>query len=992
MNGRVISLLFFTFSFLSYFRCSLELARADDPPADFHTNASLFGLQVVRRGELLTFASYWDELIIINLPDQNEYEKFLRSINAYCQSMATQQFEIYEGKIPVDVVGRERAAEKIQRTIRQRCMTVKDDITKTVRDLIQATFRFSLPEPPSADTKPIKMITNLDTFRFDGTDEENDDDTSFRTHPFSSFAADEKLESTSVTPSENLSDTITTPTSSRTSSSSTPLSTTSVRSETSFPQLPKLGPNSTFELDSNENFEFQNNDRARALTGVREKRGVVLLSVLAVSAIAALFATSATGVAVSIHNRQKINELEHKVRKLVEISENQDIEATNIREWLMGATRYSSEKFNETGNTINGLLKLQRLFSDSINDTASSLRDYSQGDSLANSMFLNLHEEADFLSKVSSVLESVRRVTKNYEIGILSLQNNQLSPSFVNHANLKKILYKVRDALPAGYSLGLGIGTLEDYYSYKLVSHTKVDNRIFMRLVIPLSTDGMAVPTSLFTPVFSVVPLPQLYRKQLNLPSSKNFFRISERELFWECKRDKFTEVIDRSHLNCMEMGHYLKCTRYSPTPKIVPTRCIKLLMEGVTDPNEIFSAKEKACRPVMMGPEEYRPIRLQEDEFVLHGSDHLIFRRVLGNRSETIDIDEQTPMKLIRLGNGEQLEVNGNLLPAPIFKAGSSVVLNMSSGVRDIIFTSEENRLTLPSPSVLKIQSYPLIDVDFKPFDSNFPEAMYQKLAEDNEKVKKRIESYNRTFTFDSLAMRASAMEHAILKHLQSILFLLAAAYSYRSRTFLVFTTTYFHVIQNSVEAAAIDTIPNQISSFFSIWNFLPAPDWEIVIQITLLSFIIFNALFKNLHNKVMLHKTIGYVISKRAEFNVSITYEVDIETPCYLLHETINIKYPLNVQTSSLPERTIRCETETSQCNFKINRHGFFTLAETFYTFGISSTGAATFALKPFDVSFDLNNVSWLGSKPFTLGKREGGSCAISVTRNPYYESENM
>lgn len=736
MTGNVTTkLVLFTLFFPTFITLSKALALADDLPVDYHTNASLYGLQVVRRGELLTFSSYWSELIIVNLPEQSEYERFLNSINSYCQTMNVAKYEVYENIVPVNANGIERRAEKIRQIISQRCMTVKDDITKTVRDLIQATFRFSLPEPPAADTKPIPMITNYDTFKFDGTDEDQDE-TIPKVPPFSSLSTDGRNDSAPVA-SENVSVEST----SEISYSSTLPSLSTTQKDTTFAPISSLGPNSTFELNSQDSVEYQNSYIARQNGTVRNRRELITLSVIAVSAVAALFATSAAGVALAIHNRDKINDLEEKVKKLVEISENQDIEATNIRSWLMGATRYSSERFNETGNTLNGLLKLQKLFSDSINDTASSLRDYSLGDSLSNSLFLNLHEEADFLNRVSSVLESVRRVTKNYEIGILSLQNNQLSPSFVNHANLKRILYKVRDALPEGYHLALGMGRLEDYYFYKLATHTKVNNQLFMRLVIPLSTDGVSIPTSLFTPVFSVVPLPKLYQKQLKLTSSKNFYRISERELLWECRKDKFTEVIDRTHLNCQEVGYYMRCTRYQPTPKIIPSQCIKLLMEGKFDPNEIFSSKERACRPVMMEPEEYSPIRLQEDEFVIHGSEHLRFRKVLNNRSESIDIDELTPMKLVRLGNGEQLEVNGNLLPAPIFQAGSKVTLNMSSGVRDIIFTSPENRVPLPSPTALILQSYELNEVDFKPIDTSFPEALYQKMAEDNEKVRENRE-----------------------------------------------------------------------------------------------------------------------------------------------------------------------------------------------------------------------------------------------------------
>lgn len=58
-------------------------------PDEYHGNASFYGVQVTRRGELQTFQSYWDEVIVINLPQQSEYEGFLSSLDAYCNSMHT---------------------------------------------------------------------------------------------------------------------------------------------------------------------------------------------------------------------------------------------------------------------------------------------------------------------------------------------------------------------------------------------------------------------------------------------------------------------------------------------------------------------------------------------------------------------------------------------------------------------------------------------------------------------------------------------------------------------------------------------------------------------------------------------------------------------------------------------------------------------------------------------------------------------------------------
>lgn len=226
-----------------------------------------------------------------------------------------------------------------------------------------------------------------------------------------------------------------------------------------------------------------------------------------------------------------------------------------------------------------------------------------------------------------------------------------------------------------------------------------MQNRLFIRLIIPISTTGTVLPNSLFNPVFSVVPLPKEYAKQMDIKNSVNFFKINEKTDLWRCRGENFTDVVNPDNLNCNHVGHYMYCINFLPSPSNSPSNCIKQLMRGNFAPDDILSISKKGCKPWLMSPDDYEPIRLQEDEFVVHGSELLRYRIHTGNESKILPIAEDVPIDIVRLQSNNQLEVNGRLLPAPIFQATSNSTFNFSSGIIPIVFTSRDTRIPLPAP-----------------------------------------------------------------------------------------------------------------------------------------------------------------------------------------------------------------------------------------------------------------------------------------------------
>ena len=693
MGSKLVSALSFLFLIVSISSDNAQRSSSEKLSDDYHRNASFYGLQVVPRGELLTFQSYWDEVIVINLPQPSEYENFLSAINNYCNSMNTRQFQVYEQDLHL-LVGRISRAEWIKREMRERCRRAKDEVRAVVTDLVDAAFKFSMPQPNQPQIDPLVMITNMDNFNLGMNEDEYEEESIFQNVSFANTTLPPaRRESTTETAKQ---DEILTTTFSPTSS--VPTSTQS--STTLTYTLP--GEQPTINLSSSpyveDDYDVPNTGTQRQ-ADTREKRALFFLATAAITAIATLLVSSITGTVVALENKYKIDQMKLKVKKLVDISNEQDNESVALREFMIGMTTENVGKFNKTGSVLSTVLQIQNIFSKSINRTASSLRLYSKGDALANTMFLNLHEEQDFITKVSAVIDGARRVITSYEQGIISLYQNQLSTAFVSHQQLRSILFKIRHNLPPGFTLAFDMSELENYYFYRLCQHRKVGNQLILRLTVPLSANNLTPPLSLFTPVFNTVPLPRAWEKQAGLELSGNFYRINEKALYWVLKSGKFESVVDRDHLSCTEAGNYLKCIRFEPTPSIVPSTCIKSLMAGNFSPEIIFSASRKSCKPFLMPPESYKIMRLDDETMVLHGSTLLNYRMVCkGQKTEPIEVAEDILMKVVPLAPGCQIEMNGILFPGPILRgAVSNTTFNMSSGIRDVVFTNQSNLFHYP-------------------------------------------------------------------------------------------------------------------------------------------------------------------------------------------------------------------------------------------------------------------------------------------------------
>lgn len=956
-------------------------------PDEYHGNASFYGLQVTRRGELQTFQSYWDEVVIINLPQQSEYEGFLASVDDYCNSMHTKQFSPYEdNETGPKAMPR---GQWIKNEMRERCMRTKRQVRDIVTELVDAAFKLSMPQPSSTQTESLSMITNADEFHMHfGELEDENENVLKNISVLKSLPLPQPLTDPTTVPSihRNESESIR-----RIDEMTThrPDSVTHRFDDLSFfPNMSTVNlTNSAFFSEYDTPYSGTSGENI-----VREKRAIFTLSILAITAIASLLATSVTGASIAINNKVKIEQMQKKVSKLVDLSREQDTESIALRDFMIGMTTDHVGKFNRTSNVLGNVLQIQQIFSRTINATAANLRKYSKGDALANTIFLNLHEEQDFITKVTAVIDGARRVITSYEQGIISLYQNQLSTAFVTHSQLRAILFKVRHNLPQGYTLAFEMGQLENYYFHKLCQHTKVGNQLILRITIPLSTVGITPSLPFYTPVYHTVPLPREWEKASGLLTSGNFYRINENALYWILRNGKFESVVDRDHLSCSEAGNYLKCIRFEPTPSIIPSNCVKALMEGNFTPEVIFNTAKKACKPQLDNSANYKIMRLDDENMVLHGSTLLNYRKICrGLKPEPIQVAEDNLMKIVHLEPGCQIEMNGVLSPGPIYRLDSSnTTINMSAGIRSVVFTNSSARYPIPLPvEVLGMPFSTDVNISFQPSELSSSKTFFAELSRlkrQTDEMRERVENYNATFKDDEVSINqvADFIEARVVQHLNTFLLVLIALYSFANRNFLVLTAANFSFLVQSAEATVTDVpVMSTLVTWYKVYENLRMPDWELLVQIACLTFIIVNIMIKNLCNDTKMIDIFGR-INNDDQYNIAFVFESAINKKCYRLEETITILHPLRIQLSL---DIVRIEVVTPIRNFLIV-NDMITLQKPLVFQCIDSNGKPINGMDPLTVSFGMRSVTWYGNRPDTKFVK-GGRCRAMVIANPFIKS---
>ena len=260
-----------------------------------------------------------------------------------------------------------------------------------------------------------------------------------------------------------------------------------------------------------------------------------------------------------------------------------------------------------------------------------------------------------------------------------------------------------------------------------------------------------------------------------------------------------------------------------------------------------------------------------------------------------------------------------------------------------------------------------------------------FVRLKRQTQDIRERIELYNATFADENNlpAEKEGYFEDKIVQHLNSILLLVIAFYSFANRNFLVLTAARFAFMVKPIEASFIDGPLITVKSWYSFLSDLRQPNWELVLQIACLTFILVNVLTKNSFNRTALSDVLGRVVNND-HFNILFTFQSSASRKCYRLEETVTVLFPLRIPQNP---KIVRIECVTPIRHFIISNSNV-SFAKPLVFLCLNKEGMPVQSIEPVLVSFSLKSVQWLGPPP-TQDMEKGGKCSVSVIANPFLDS---
>ena len=477
----------------------------------------------------------------------------------------------------------------------------------------------------------------------------------------------------------------------------------------------------------------------------RDKR--FLFTTLGLACVA-LLSASFGAWGVSLHNAKKIRQLESQVSNLINIQRDQDTGSSLVTESLLGLTEVNENRFSNGSAQLDRVLRLQKINSAHINENYSLLKSLSKADAISNTIMLHMVEQIDLIQKTTAILNSARRKIRDFETGLISLLNNQMSTYFLPYAKLRKLLYQIRDKLPTEYQLAISDNDIHLYYTFRLTSFARTANKLVLRMIVPLSVNrGVVMPEAMYQPIYNTVPVP----RKFDFRGEQDFVKIySPDKEPWIFSGSSFSSQVSMQQLSCHEIGPFRDCIRFRPLVSLPVDRCSKLIWQGQFDADVLFAKGNPPCKTYLVDKSTYHPIRLSDSLYVIHGSSFLRYRvQCPGKKLDILEVGPDTMMSKVELDDGCILIVdNDKIYPGPIVSRQFNVSYDFLEGRASFELPTEGNRIRLPSIVPFPLSSFNSSKIELKQVNSQSPvEIIINRLRRELNQTNNRIEKYDSTF-----------------------------------------------------------------------------------------------------------------------------------------------------------------------------------------------------------------------------------------------------
>jgi hypothetical protein len=205
---------------------------------------------------------------------------------------------------------------------------------------------------------------------------------------------------------------------------------------------------------------------------------------------------------------------------------------------------------------------------------------------------------------------------EDIEESLIQLRRGILPSNLVTPEDLKSILNKVKMNVSPLYELGISADHLDFYYILPLIKFSLIPNGLMLRLSIPLQTINTNTQFNILKPIASPIPCNELYCQWYGrLSTTETFITLALKDRSWISDRDNINLLgeIDLSTFSCITISGDVLCYTMDPSLKQTVSACTRSLWYWDN------SNVKKFCQFELSLKEQYQPIRITEDTWVLH-------------------------------------------------------------------------------------------------------------------------------------------------------------------------------------------------------------------------------------------------------------------------------------------------------------------------------------------------------------------------------------
>lgn len=969
--------------FIIFVSCAYgQLMRDDGPSEQFQKSAAFYGLQVQRTGQLRTFDAIWNQLIVIQLPRASDYQQITEELHTYCLMMDAESY------LPLDIhtnMTINQKVDEIRKTtgaLQKSCRSFERTMKTKLTSMLNSAFKESLPNPSITRDSTVDLLTgNLD-----------------RNYEFSAQDIHELLRN--KRPNGLLSDTMDSPINMQTASSIdeattqflsqtesilsslTPVTTGAVTSSaettTDIPQNDISDTNTRVEKVITNSNSF---DDLLGKEVSRHRRFIISGLVIA---CVSLLSVSVGAYGMSLKNTEKIKQLETNVHRLVNLEISQDQENKILRDELISLTNMNEHRFNFSGNTLKSLLQIQKTNRAHIYESWSLLKNLSHADAVSNTVMLHLAEQIELTQKVTGILDSVRRRIRDFEVAMVSLLNQQMSTYLVSYSKMRSILFKIKETLPKSYQLAIPMTDLHLYYYFKLSSFVRVEDKLVLRLVVPLSVNrGFVTPDILFTPIYNSFPIP----KQWDSKGTQGFVRMfSHSNDLWLFSQGRFRSQVSVKHLSCHDVGEYKDCIRFLPSSETPPSRCQALIWNEDFNPEHLFPSSSSApCSTYTVDRETYNPIRISETTYILHGSSFLRYTmECIGEKPVILDIGEETAMTTVEVGEGCILRQGEKTYPGSVVSKYFNASISFFQQPPVLTLPTNATRRRLYSVSPVPHAEVNLTNVKYEPVqDFNRPvQDIVRRLKRQAQSIEERIEEVNVTLASSFHPTSSLGLLKSIQKFTFDILVICLALVSLRRANWITFSAPTVILLADTASATFVDSaIATFITDSVTVQYY---DNIFSIILLVVLGYFILSLCLKNVFNRVYISGHRGTLRTISTRFLVQISFDLRCDCLCHTNMETFTLLYPLRIKAEKLAEKGIVQFYVLNEHMSWVVKNGIFQLSERVLFKGIDRNGDIVCELSD-TVAFSLDSLTWRSARANSIKKAVWGNCTVKAFRNP-------